>query len=179
MAQLFRDQCREARRQGGRRALVRLWLETLLDLAGSAFREHLSEKIHRMKNIPPKTWSLILFIVSMGAAALCVKLALIHGSPAMIIGLIYLSAIALLMRAAVEWVRPANELIKSLLWGGTIAVIYAVVLPMLAKLSIADTRGFGHGTRDPILGALLMTGIALNGLVPIGKAVMQVWRRRV
>ncbi len=179
MAQLFRDQCREARCQGGRRALARLWLETLLDLAGSAFREHLSEKIHRMKNIPPKTWSLILFIVSMGAAALCVKFALLHSSPAVIGGLIYLSAIALLMRAAVEWVRPANELIKSLLWGGTIAVIYGVILPMLAKLSIADPRGFGHGTRDPILGAVLMTGIALNGLVPIGKAVMLVWRRRV
>ena len=42
MSQLFRDKWRDAKREGSRRTLVRLWLDTLLDVAVSAPHETLS-----------------------------------------------------------------------------------------------------------------------------------------
>ncbi len=43
MAQLFRDCCRDACREGGAAGVLRLWLRTLPDLAGTALRERISE----------------------------------------------------------------------------------------------------------------------------------------
>lgn len=155
---------------------IRFWINALLDLACAAFREQVSQQILNMKSIPPKTWSLILFIVAIGATELCVKVALTHGSPALFITLFYLSAIALIVRAVVEWTRPMKELIRSLIWGAAIAIIYALILPVLAKLQLMPTGGAGQRIHDPILGALIVAGIALNGFVPLTKTVKRILR---
>jgi hypothetical protein len=42
MVQLFRDQCRDAWREAGRRGLLLLWLRTLPDLLKTSFIEHLA-----------------------------------------------------------------------------------------------------------------------------------------
>jgi predicted neutral ceramidase superfamily lipid hydrolase len=170
MVQLFRDQCRDACRHGRGWALINLWFGALLDLAGSAFREHLTQQIERMKNIPPNKLSLILVVTALGASLLGVRLALVPGHSAMVVGLIYFSGLVFLVRAAVEWVRPEQELFRSLLWGASIAVIYALIMPVLAKLRVP---------MDPLGPMLLVVAVFLNGLVPLFKSARRVWRRLV
>jgi RsiW-degrading membrane proteinase PrsW (M82 family) len=166
MAQLFRDQYRAALfgDAGHRRRSAGLWLEILLDLICSAFREHLTCQINRMKNLPPKTISLILFIIATAAALVSIKLAILHANPALIVGLICFCAVALLVRAVLEWFRPVQELVRSLLWGATIAIIYALILPVFAKL---------HLGRNPGLPQFLALSALLNGVVPIFRAALR------
>ncbi len=171
MAQLFQDQCRDlpAREDGSRRGLARLWGKTLLDLVCTAFYEHLSNQIHRMKNMPPKTLSLVLFIVSTFAALLSIKLTVLHASQGLVVGLLCFCAAALLVRAICEWLRPGAELVKSLVWAAAIAVIYSLVMPVFAKL---------HLIPNPALTPLLMAAILSNSFVPLGRAAHRIIARR-
>jgi hypothetical protein len=152
MAQFFRDQCRAAS-PGNSRALVGLWLGTLVDLFLSVFREHLSNPLDRMKNLSRNTLSLILFIAAIGAALF--SLNFIPGRINLALGLAYFSALTLLLRALLEWSRPANELVRSLIWGAAIAVIFAFIFPVWGRFNL------------PIIPWLVVTPIFLNALVPM------------
>ncbi len=44
MVQVFRDQCRDAKRQGGLLGFILLWINTLIDLATSAIQEHMNQE---------------------------------------------------------------------------------------------------------------------------------------
>lgn len=50
MAQLFRDSCRRADRQGGPAVLLVLWANTLLDLARTSLEEHSAGGIHMTRS---------------------------------------------------------------------------------------------------------------------------------
>lgn len=152
MAQFFRDQCRAAS-PGNSRALLELWLGTLADLFFSAFREHLSNQFHHMKNMSRNALSLILFIAAIGAALLSVNF--IPARIDLAVGLAYFSALAFLLRAIVEWKRPPNELVRSLVWGAVIAVIFSFIFPVWGKLKL------------PIIPWLVAIPVFLNALVPL------------
>lgn len=152
MVQFFRDQWRAAR-PGSAPAMLELSLGTLGDLAFSAFREHLSNQLHNMKNMSRNRLSLILFITAIGAALLTGNF--IPGRIGIALGLAYFSALALLLRAIVEWKRPANELVRSLVWGATIAVIFALIFPVWGRFKL------------PIIPWLVITPMILNALVPM------------
>ena len=152
MAQFFRDQCRAAS-PGNSRALLGLWLGTFIDLASSAFREHLSNQLHRMKNPSRNTLSLVLFIVAIGAALLSINF--IPGRVDVALGLAYFSALTLLFRASIEWRRPPNELVRSLVWGAIIAVIFSFIFPVWGKFKL------------PIIPWLVAIPVFLNALVPM------------
>lgn len=49
MAQVFRDQCREAYRRGGLKKVVWLWFPTFFDLTKTALAEHIWEVFHMFK----------------------------------------------------------------------------------------------------------------------------------
>ena len=172
MVQLFRDQCREACRQGDRRC-SKLWFRTFADLGRSAFLEQLTQLTSHMKNMPPGKLSFILFVVAVGAALLsCLVIA---GQPLLALGLAYCSALALFLRAIVEWMRPPNELIRSLVWGGTIAVIFAIIIPIWGKfhLPLISTALPAELSR-----ALVLIPMVLNAIVPMIKAGLRVARPR-
>jgi len=127
MAQLFRDQYRAAGRGVGGRPLG-WWLRILADLFRSAFREQLTHHTNRMINMPPGKLSLILFAIAVGTAIL------IFVIPGIALVLVFGSALALLLRAAVEWKRPPHELVRSLAWGAAISLIFGLIFPQWAKL---------------------------------------------
>ena len=164
MAQLFRDQCRAASRGGGRWPLLGLSLRALPDLALSAFRENLTEQSTHMKNMSPQKLSLILFVAAIGAGILSCNFSL--GQPGIAVGLAYLSALALLVRAFAEWKRPENELIRSLIWGAVIAVIYALILPVWGKVKL------------PVNPILALAPMFLNAIVPLVKTALRLARPR-
>jgi hypothetical protein len=164
MVQLFRDQCREAGQRGDRRALLKLWLATLTDLAGSVFREQLTQLIQHMKSMPLNKLSLILFALGVGGGLVSCNFILTQ--PGLALGVAYFAALALWVRAIVEWKRPANELLASLVWGAAIAVTYALIFPVWGRFKL------------PIIPALIAPAVLLNGLVPLIKAALRIARPR-
>jgi len=163
MSQLFRDQCRDVCRLGNQGA-AGLWLRTLADVFRTAFREQLTEQTERMKNMPPRKLSLILFVVAVGASVFSCYLT--PTIPGLALGLAYFSAFVLVVRAAVEWVRPPAELIRSLIWGGAGAAIFAFICPLWAKFHL------------PVVPALILIPVLLTGIPPLIKTGLHVAGRR-
>jgi hypothetical protein len=159
MAQLFRDQCRDACRLGSHDA-AGLWFRTLADVFRSAFREQFTEQTKRMKNMPPRKLSLILFVMAVGASLFSCYLT--PTAPGLALGLAYFSALVLMVRAAVEWLRPSDELIRSLIWGGAGAAIFAFICPQWARLHL------------PVIPALILIPVLLTGFPPLIKAGLRV-----
>jgi hypothetical protein len=155
MVQLFRDQYRDACRLGKPRSSS-LWLRTLADVVRSALREQLTQQIHDMKNISLGTLSLILFVVGVGTPL--VALSLLSGQPGLALVLAYVSALALSIRAVVEWKRPPEELIRSLCWAAALAIIFGFILPAWVNAHLPRTL------------ALFIPPILLGGLPPLIKA---------
>ena len=153
MAQLFRDQYRDACRAGRGTMLFALWLGVARDLAVSVFREHLTEQTNQMKNMPSQKLSLILLVAAIGAALVSCSVAL--SQPGVAVGLAYLSALILLARAFIEWSRPQAEWLKGIGWGVVIFVAYGFVMPVWGKV---------HLPANP---ALVMMPMFLNLLVPL------------
>ena len=168
MVQLFRDQYRAAGRGVGGRPLG-WWLRTLADLFRSAFREQLTHQTNRMMNMPPGKLSLILFAIAVGAATLsCV----IPGRQNIALALVFGSALALLLRAAVEWKRPPLEL-RSAVWG----VAIALIIQQWTKLQLSVFPG--HGAlpvkipRSVVFGPMITFPLMLN-VIPF--AIRDAWR---
>ena len=162
MVQLFRDQCRDACRHGSRRALLKLCLSTLADLACSVFREQLTQQINHMKNMPLNKLSLILCASGVGAGLLSCNFILTQ--PGLALRLAYFAAFTLWIRVIVEWKRPSNELIASLVWGAMIAIVFALIFPVWGRLKL------------PIIPALVAPPVVLNGIVPLFKAALRLVR---
>ncbi len=165
MVQLFRDQCRAASRSGSRWALPALMLRTIPDLARSAFRENLTEQFTHMKTMSVQKLSLLLFVAGIGAALWSCSVG--RSQPGIAVGLAYFSGLALLVRAFAEWKRPESELIRSLIWGATGAVIYAIIMPVWAKLKL------------PVIAPLIVIPMFLNALVPLFKSALRLMRPRL
>lgn len=159
MLQLFRDQCRDLCRRGNHGA-AGFWLWTLADVCRSAFREQLTEQTNHMKNMPPRKLSLILFVVAVGASVFSCYLT--SSTPGLALGLAYFSALVLVVRAAVEWVRPSTELVRSLIWGGAGAAVFAFICPQWAKLHL------------PVIPALILIPVLLTGIPPLIKTGLHV-----
>jgi hypothetical protein len=159
MAQLFRDQCRDICRHGNHGA-AGLWFRTLADVFRSASREQFTEQTKHMKNMPPKKLSLILFVMAVGASLFSCYLT--PAAPSFALGLAYFSALVLVVRAAVEWLRPPDELIRSLIWGGAGAAIFAFICPQWARLHL------------PVIPVLILIPVLLTGFPPLIKAGLRV-----
>jgi hypothetical protein len=117
-----------------------------------------------MKNIPPQPISLTLFLAGTFAALLSCSLGLTQ--PTVAVGLAYFSSLAFFVRAFLEWQRPEDQLVRSLVWGATIAVIYSLVFPAWAKVKL------------PVIPWLVMMPILLNAIVPMLRATLRLLRRR-
>ena len=158
MEQLFRDQCREALNQRGRRGLVGLWRNVLIDFIVSVSREHLAQIVHAMKTNNVDKLSLTLLAVAVLLAAVA--------SPALVTsGLapvtLYLSTLALLARAGVECYRAPGEWLRGLLWMAGMMVIYGVIMPFWAKMHAL------HGNAYPSVPIVDGGAMFLNAMVAL------------
>jgi len=168
MLQLFRDQCRDAFREHGRFGALVVWRDAAGDLVFTAIQEHINNLPNIMKDININRLALILFAIGLGLAFIGVPpLVGTHLATAFI----YLSSLAILLRAIAEWFRPPGEVTKSILWGVGVLVAYGFVLPFWAKLhaQFGVPAGF-----NPALHAI---PVLLNIVVPVVKALLSVIRK--
>lgn len=168
MLQLFRDQCRDAHRKHGKLGLAMVWRDATGDLIFTAIQEHLSNLPNIMKNLNINRLTIILFAIGTGLA--------IIGTPTLVgtlgaTALIYLSTLAILLRAIVEWFRPPGEALKSILWGLGVLIAYALIIPFWDKLHthFGVPSGF-----NPTVHAI---PVFLNIVVPVVKALLSITRK--
>jgi hypothetical protein len=166
MYQLFRDQCRVAARRGGRFGVLCHCPRTLTDLIFSATREHVANQVEQMKNIAPSRASLILIITAILLQQLSVSLAF-HGRPLVTL-CVWISTLALVLRAVMETMRPTSEWRRGLLWALGIAVVYALICPAWAHT--ADRIGLPLMTMAAVKAHLF--AFAINLIVPLVKTVV-------
>ena len=161
MAQFFRDQCRAAITSGKGSSLTLQIFKSLPDLTLSASREHLTQQIQLMKN-SAQSISLALFVTAITAGLLSCSFSL--NQPTVAVALAYFTVPVLLLRAYFEWKRPEDELVRSLVWGAVIAVIFALIVPIWGKVKL------------PVIPWVVIP-MLLNGFVPLIRTALRVTRR--
>jgi hypothetical protein len=168
MEQLFRDQCRDARRKQGTFGLVAMWFQLPGDFIFTVLREHISNLPNIMKNLNIKQLSAILFAIGVGLA--------FFSSPTLVgthvsTVFIYLSTLAILLRAIAEWFRPPGDSLRAILWGLGLSVAFGLILPFWAKLHA------NYGVPTGFNPAVHAIPVLLNLIVPIVKALIAVTKR--
>ena len=172
MLQLFRDQWRDAARDGTALGPLRFCVRTLFDLILSAASEHLTVQTRKMKNMTPSRQSLLLLIAALSCAVVSIGIGF-QGFPMLAIAFAYLSAAGLLARAFTEWFRPSGERWNGIAWAVAVAVAYGFVFPAWAHLRAS------YGAALPIVAPLQVAALMLNLLVPMLKALLSFGPKRL
>ena len=177
MAQLFRDQCRDAWKMGNHAGLLKLWMRTLPDLGKTCVVEQFSkfEKNNVMKYLNSKNTPTLLLLIGLLLALLSFSRFVMpfHG---VFMVLVLTSTLAIFAKACVEFIRPANEYPWILLRTFVLMFLYAVFLPAWAKMKMHAAAGqpLGH---DPF-GMALMACLFANPLVTMIKILQFFVQRR-
>jgi hypothetical protein len=137
MAQLFRDQCRDAWQAGGNAGLIKLWLRTLPDIFKTSVKEQLTsnERNSFMKYFNPKNVPTILLILSLTTGVLSFQ-AIKFESHAGFMLLIIASALCNVAKAGTESFRPSSEWYKNAIRTFILMFVYAIFMPAWAKLKL-------------------------------------------
>jgi hypothetical protein len=171
MAQLFRDQCREAARAAGLTGLLGHSLRIVVDFLFSAAREHASAQITHMKQITPSKASLILIVFALILQQSAATLAFESRPPAL--WCLWLATLALVARGISESMRPASEWRRALLWTLGIAVAYGFICPVWAHIA----QRIGLTTALSAAYKAHLFAFIINLLVPLVKTVMAIVSR--
>ena len=119
-----------------------------------------------MKTTPP-VLSFLLLVTALALALISILIA--PGIPGLVI--IYLSTVAILARALVEWFRPPGGSLQGIGWGILIMVAYGFILPAWAKF-------YGvHNGAFPLVPAGHVLAAGLNLVVPVVKLFVERVRR--
>ena len=177
MAQLFRDQSRDAWKTGRHAGLLKLWLRMLPDLGKTCAVEQIS-KIERnmMKYLNAKNSPTVLLIIGLLLALLSFSPIVGMRSHGIFMLLAITSMLALFAKACVEFFRPANEFPWILLRTIVLMFLYALILPAWAKMKL-------HGAAAPPplhdpFGTFLMVCLFANPLVTVIKICQFLVQRR-
>ena len=138
MAQLFRDQCRDAWGDGSYGGLAKLWLNTLPDLGKTSLVEQLNklETNNIMKYLNAKSTPTVLLIAGLFLALMTFSHFVGMQSHAAFMLLAITSALAILAKACVEFFRPAAEFPWVLLRTIVLLFLYAIIMPAWAKVKL-------------------------------------------
>ncbi len=156
MAQLFRDQCRDAYREGRSAGLINLWLRVLPDIGKTSLQEQIAaiERKQIMKNITainnPTTWLII------GIALGILSVPFIQSPGGLLLAVA--SALAILARAVADLFRPSLEWKRILLATVVVMVMYGFLMPAWAK---HGTSGDGSQVLKLTLLACLFANLAV------------------
>ncbi len=157
MAQLFRDQCRDAWSAGHFAGLLRLWLRTLPDVGKTLVVEQIAA-IER--NIIMKHFPTLLLIAGLALAFLSLSPMAVHSGPIFVL-LTIASSLANLGKAFVELLRPACEYGWILFRTFVLLFCYAMILPAWAHIKVK----FGMPAGIDPLGFFIMTFLFANPVV--------------
>jgi hypothetical protein len=153
MAQLFRDQCRDAYANGRSAGLMKLWLRVLPDIVKTSIIERNTERNQIMKYINAKNSPTILTIAGLALGLLSFSFI---QSPDLMLMVICASALCILAKAIVETFRPSNEWLRMAVRTFVLLFVYAIFMPAWGKLHLVDADGFLHQVFGwLIMGALL------------------------
>lgn len=181
MAQLFRDQCRDAWR--GRRfiGVAKLWLRVLPDLGKTSVKEQIAaiERSQIMKYINAKSAPTIL--TAAGLALAFVSFIFSTSSDAWTISIVA-AFVAILAKALVELFRPGNEYGRIFLRTFLIMFCFAIFMPAWAKATtgFVVVAGFNPHLNNPLdrFGCLMMISLLANPVVATIKFLQFLIQRR-
>lgn len=164
MAQLFRDQCRDAWKRERHAGLLKLWLRTLPDFGKSCAVEQISQ-IERnvMKYLNAKKTPTLLLIIGLLLALLSFSPFVGMRSHGLFMLLAVTSILAIFAKACIELIRPASEFPRVLLRTFVLMFLYAIILPAWAKMKLLGATAPPPG-HDPF-GLMIMVGLFANPLV--------------
>ena len=83
MAQLFRDQCRDAHREKGPCGLVTVWRRVSTDLLLTALYEHVGNLNNHLKTMSATKLSILLFVAAIGLSIFTVPICMFDVSPSL------------------------------------------------------------------------------------------------
>jgi hypothetical protein len=162
MAQLFRDQCRDAYRAKRLLGVAKVWLRVLPDVAKTSFNEQSTEleRRFRMEKMGFRKASMAFLATGIGLALVSFLFA---NAPAAGAAVASLSALAVLGRAIAEIYRPSVEWLKG--WVGALIVLVAFgfFMPAWAKLHYPPAQLKG------VLEVFFGGSVMLNGVVALAK----------
>ena len=176
MAQLFRDQCRDAWQAGRGVGLVKLWLRVLPDLGKTSVIERIAavERNQIMKSINSKNAPTVLLVIGLVSGFLSfAPFIMSHGLfvPVMIVG-----SLAVLGKAVMELFRPGDEWLRILVRTLVLMFVYAIFMPAWAKLKM---NGAIQSVEPPDLFGILIAGsLFANPVVAAIKLLQFLVRRR-
>lgn len=177
MAQLFRDQYRDAWATGRYTGLAKLWLRTLPDLGKTCVVEQISqiERNSVMKYLNSKSMPTALLIIGLLLALLSFSRFVMpfHG---VFMVLVLISSLAIFAKACVELIRPANEYPWVLVRTFILMFLYAFILPAWAKLKM-EAAGGPPTLHDPF-GMSLIVCLFANPAVTVIKILQFFIQRR-
>jgi hypothetical protein len=169
MAQLFRDQCRDAYREGRTAGLMKLWLRVLPDIGRTSIQEQIAaiERKKIMKNITVINNPTTLLIIGIALGILSVPFVQSPGGLLLAIA----SALAILARAIVDLFRPSIEWKRIVLATLVIMVIYGLLMPAWAKRVVP-------GDQSPVLKLTFLVCLFANPAVALVKSLQFLIERR-
>jgi hypothetical protein len=177
MAQLFRDQCRDAWRLGHHAGMLKLWLRTLPDVGKTCVGEQI-KSIERniMKHLNAKNTPTVLLVVGLLLALLTFSSFAGMRAHGIFMLLAMTSALAILAKACVEFFRPASEFPWVFVRTFILMFLYALILPAWAKMKLlaAAEPPPGHD----IFGMFLIACLFANPLVTVIKVLQFFVQRR-
>jgi hypothetical protein len=179
MAQLFRDQCRDAWRQERSVGLMKLWLRVLPDIGKTSVMEQIAaiERNQIMKYLNAKNSPTILLIagLALGLFSFTPMGMYSHGIFQMVI---IASSLAILTKAIIELFRPSNEWLKIMLRTLVLMFVYALFMPAWAKLELPGTAVLTSLPRGEAFGYAVMICLFANPIVAAMKLLQFLIQRR-
>jgi hypothetical protein len=178
MAQLFRDQCRDAWQAGRSAGLMKLWLRTLPDLGKTCITEQIAamERNSFMQYLNAKHAPTILLIASLAFALLSFSRFVTPFQGAFML-LITGSSLAMLAKAGIELFRPGSEWLRIIVRTFVLMFFFAVFMPAWAKLKMHAGVVTPVG-QDPF--GIMVTGcLFINPVVAflkLGQFLVQRWK---
>ena len=175
MAQLFRDQCRDAWKMGYHAGLLKLWMRTLPDLGKTCVVEQFNQ-IERniMKYLHSKNTPTALLIIGLLLALLSFSPFAGMRSHGIFMLLAIASTLAIFAKACVEFIRPASEYPWVLLRTFILMFLYAMILPAWGKMKLHAAIEPGHD----LFGMFLISCLFANPLVTVIKILQFFVQRR-
>ena len=178
MAQLFRDQCRDAWRAKRSTGIVKLWLRVLPDVAKTSVMEQIAaiERNQIMKFINSKNAPTILLIVGLVLAASSFSQLImpVHG---LFVLVIMAASLAIFAKAIIELLQPSSEWWKTAIRTFVLMFIYAIFMPAWAKLKITGAIPNIPFSEDPE-GIAIVVSLFANPIVAAIKLLQFLIQRR-
>jgi hypothetical protein len=179
MAQLFRDQCRDAWRAKRSAGVLKLWLRVLPDIAKTSVIEQFNERNQIMKYFNAKSTPTISTVVALALGFLSFNFLTV---PNVWSALATMAFVAIFAKAIAELFRPSNECGRIFLRTLLVMFCFAIFMPAWAKAASAGRFevGFDANFNEPfVYYRYMMTSFLFaNPIVAVFKLLQFLIQRR-